>query len=301
MLNVQGLPQNASITAFLPDGDSGTSETIKYARQLIEEGLRDAQIREAAVGFCRQYGAAPHDELAELQAVYTGVLNNFDFRKHTVGAQLLQPVRGILRTQAGDCADLNLILLASLVGSIGYPSKAVTIKADSQRPEDYSHVYIEAQLSDGQWIPLDVARQNPRFGASPEYYWQREEYPLTPGVTHMAGYSANPQLVSWGAFPKFGNGPRAAGVNWRPAIRRGVGDDSGGFNASQFTAAALAAAPAILQSTAQLVKASNTPGIPSPAVGYPSGSVATGGAGSSTWIIVLSLGVLAAVLISKKG
>ena len=273
--------ESGVFTDLLPDGDKGTEKTIGYARKLIEHGLRNPDVREMAVEFCRQYGAAPYDEIAEIKAQFQGVLENFDYRKHLVGGQLLQPVSGILRTRAGDCADLNLVLLPSLLGSIGYPSKAVTVKSDADRPDEFSHVYIETQLSGGQWIPLDVARQDAVFMRAPDYWWQRAEYPLTPGVDMPA-------------FRK------------RVVPRFGLGQDdtsNSGFDVNQFDAALIGTAPAIISSTAQLVKASNTPGqayvgtqLAQP---YAYSSTASAMSSGMKWLL-LGLGVVAVVMITKK-
>ena len=120
-----------------------------------------------------------------MRAVFNGALRDFRFVKDPVGWQLLQPPGGIVDTRNGNCASLNLVLLPSLLGSIGYPSRAVTIKADPDRPSEFSHVYIEAQTSDGQWTPFDIARSNPQFGVAPDAdrYWAIKRWPLTGGAS----------------------------------------------------------------------------------------------------------------------
>jgi len=292
MLNVQGLGRDQVFTSSLPDGDRGTAATVAYARQLIAEGLRNPDVRRLAVEFCRVYGAAAHDELAELNAIFTGVLQNFTFRKHTVGAQLLQPIQGILETRAGDCADLNQILLPSLLGSIGYPTRAVTIKADRKRPEEFSHVYIEAMLSDGWWVPLDVARRDPVFGKDPEFYWDRKQWPLTPGAGgQLNGYGVGAMQP---IFFRRGFRPVAPVKFRRSFPRRGLGED--GFDWGQFGQKILQTSPELLGGVAQVIKAANTPGIPYSAAGYPmypsayqttgSGISAQVGASSGTYIVI---------------
>ena len=199
MLNVRGLAVNQMLKTSVADGDRGTAQTIPYAKQLIREGMVDPGVRNLAVSYCS--GVAPNNELAEMKAVFDGVLRDFRFIKDPVGTQLLQPAAGVLHTRAGNCATLNLVLFPSLLGSIGYPTRAVTIKSDPDRPQEFSHVYVEGQLSDGTWIPLDVARSNPEFGKEPEYYWARKNWPLTDGA------SAGAYLNGYG----------------RPAMRRGIG------------------------------------------------------------------------------
>ena len=309
MHNVQGLGQEQVFTTTLPDGDAGTRATIGYAKQLVAEGLRDPQVREMAVKFCRVHGAQPYDEIGELQAVFNGVLRNFDYRKHVIGAQSLQPVRGILRTRAGDCAELNLILMPALLGSIGYPTRAVTIKADPERPSEYSHVYIEAQVSSGQWIPLDVARSNTQFGAAPEEYWDRNEFPLTPGAGgSMNGYGMGNVVVVQRKpvfpYPSARSSRRKVTLTRRGGFPRfGLGDDDGSFNLSSFANTALQATPSILTGVAQVVKAQNTPGQPYSGVIGTTGSTYAPGvgvnlAGSNSMLTILGLLVAGVVVYS---
>lgn len=286
IVNAFGLGRDEVLLTKVADGDSGIREIIqKYARPLIAAGLRDPSVHELALYFCQRYGAAPYDEPGELRAVYQGVLDTFSYRKHVVGAQSLQPVSGIMRTRSGDCAELNLILLPALLGTIGYPTRAVTIKADASRPSEYSHVYIEALTSDGDWIPMDVARQGTEFGIEPDYYWEREEFDLTPpGGGYMNGY-----------------GSRGVGVVVRKPKatfpRRGLGQQSGELTAYE---ASLAATPAILGGVAQVVGAANQPTY-NPYAATGTGLTATVG-GSSTWIVVgvLIVAGIAAFAMSRR-
>ena len=201
MLSVRGLGVNQMLRTSVADGDRGTAQTIPYAKQLIAEGSVNPGVRWLAVKYCA--GVQPDDELGEMQAIFNGVLRDFRFIKDPVGTQLLQPAAGVLQTRAGNCATLNLVLLPSLLGSVGYPTRAVTIKSDPDRPSEFSHVYCEAQLGSGQWIPLDVARSNPEFGKEPETYWKRAVWPLTNGGS--AGAYLN-------------------GMYGGPAMRRGLGN-----------------------------------------------------------------------------
>ena len=100
--SITGLGANQSVLTAVADGDRGTRQTMGIARRLVSEGMRDPAVHELALEFCRDYGAQSYDELGELRAVFQGVLDNFQYRKHMVGAQSLQPVSGILRTRSGD-------------------------------------------------------------------------------------------------------------------------------------------------------------------------------------------------------
>jgi hypothetical protein len=287
MQNVRGLARNAVVKTSVADGDKGTAQTIPLAKQLISEGMINPDVRRLAAAYCLPLQA--NDEPGELRAVFDGVLRDFRFIKDPVGMQLLQPAGGILETLSGNCASLNLILLPSLLGSIGYPTRAVTIKADPERPQEFSHVYIEAQMSDGQWVALDVARSNPQFGKSPERYWDRREWPLTGGASagaYLNGYGRPNVTRGLGA-------PAILIVKARGFPRRGLGDDSDGGVDYGAIAASI---PSVLAGVAQVVKAQNTPGqaFVGANVNYPAtatGALGTGVAVTSTssWLVVGAL------------
>ena len=277
MLNVQGLGRNSVVSTTVADGDRGTRQIIRYARQLVAEGLRDPAAHELALQFCKTYGAEPFNEKAELEAVFDGVHDNFDYRKHVVGSQSLQNVSGMMRTRSGDCAELNLILLPVLLGTIGYPTRAVAIKADPSRAAEFSHVYIEALTTDGEWVPMDVARQNTEFGLAPEYDWGRETFDLTPtDGGRMNGYRT-----------ARGMGANVVVVRTRRLFpHRGLGD------ATQDLAMSLQAAPSILGGVAQVVGAANNPyGAYSP-YGVAAPGVSANVSGSSAWIALAVLAVI---------
>jgi hypothetical protein len=319
MQNVQGLGRNSVFRTSVADGDRGTAQTIPYAKQLIEEGMVDPDVRRLAAAYC--FNVPANDSYGELFAIFAGVLNDFRFLKDPVGMQLLQPVAGLLETRSGNCASLNLILLPSLLGSIGYPTRAVTVKSDADRPKEFSHVYIEAQADDGRWIPLDVARSNPEFGKSPEYYWAKKIWPLTEGA------SAGAYLNGLGghAMNRIGLGAGTVViVKKRHFPRRGLGQDDGdtdtgdvtwqspdgslpsygiyGAVASPVAAPTtqtpnyLSALPGLLTGVAQVVKAENTPGQPiSGVVGAGTGVAGTGvgvGVGSGSVAPILLLLIL---------
>ena len=297
------------IRTRVADGDRGTAQTIPYAKQLIAEGMVDAGVRNLAVSYCS--GVPSNDELAEMQAIFNGVLRDFRYIKDPVGTQLLQPAPGVLKTRAGNCATLNLVLLPSLLGSVGYPTRAVTIKADMDRPKEFSHVDIEAQSSDGRWIPLDVARSNPVFGKEPEYYWARKNWPLTFGASAGAGF-----LQGYGGLAmRRGIGSQPVMIMRKSRFPRGPASffshpvqvplpASGGpikcgmgQNEEDDTAILAAATPSILTGVAQVVKAANTPGIAVSGVTTNATSVQT--ASSSGLLLILALAGVAALVMSR--
>ncbi|MGA8224019.1 MAG: transglutaminase domain-containing protein [Candidatus Acidiferrales bacterium] len=243
--NVQGLGKNEVFHTILPDGTPGTAKTIGYAQQLIREGLKNPRVRELTLRILSDAGVRGFDELGELETLYAWVLANFFFRDDPVGYQYLQPVTGLLRTRSGNCASLNLVLLPALLGGVGFPTRAITIKSDPSMPEEYSHVYIEAQLKDGRWIPLDVARPDAAFGLAPNpgAYWEKAAWALTSGEgtggtmngLHPAGFRGGVGrrvVARLGPAPftglGMGRGPRPLALAHARRVRlRGLGQSDG--------------------------------------------------------------------------
>ena len=314
-MNVQGMGRDQVFLTMLPDGDAGTAQTIFYARQLVAEGLANPDVRRLALYYVNLYQVPPHDKLGELQAIFAGVLRDFQYRDDPAivvdggqpeGAELLQPLRGLLQTRAGDCDDLNLILVPALLGSLGFRMRGVTIKADSERPDEFSHVYSEA-FCDGQWIPMDVARVNPGFGKAPEYYWARQNWPLTGSPkTHLNGFAARKGrgmgILAQRRFPRRGLGQDTTDTTdtYDSGFDEGYQAAANVQQGPTFSQSLLAAAPSLLQGVAQVTKAANTPGIAYTGVGTSSGTTTPGftvSAGASSGLYVLGalivLGVLA--------
>jgi hypothetical protein len=184
MLNVQQVGAWQTIRVPLSDGDPGVDETIGYIRQLVDEGLCDPRVRRVATEIIRGAGVLPYDELGEVRAIFEWARNwrNVRFFKDMVGKEMLQPAWSILESGAGDCDCINAILLPSLLGAVGYATRAVTIAADPSDPDNFSHIYIEALVDDGSatgaWIPLDVARPGAAWGKMPEHFWRIRRWPL---------------------------------------------------------------------------------------------------------------------------
>ena len=147
MVNVQHVGPYQSIRFTLPDGDAGVADTIaKYIRRLVDEGLSDPRIRRVATEVLRHAGVAPYDDLGEIRAIFDWAVNwrNMRFVRDPVGKEMLQPAWSILESGAGDCDCINAILLPSLLGAIGYATRAVTIATDPADRRAFSHIYIEA-------------------------------------------------------------------------------------------------------------------------------------------------------------
>lgn len=76
--------------------------------------------------------------------------------------ETLHEAQQILKQRSGDCDDKS-ILLASLLESIGYPTRFVAV---GHQPGVYSHVYVEVRPM-GKWIALETTNPVPLGWAPP--------------------------------------------------------------------------------------------------------------------------------------
>lgn len=216
----------------LLSGDAGVAQTIELMKRLIDEGVKDPVINRYAIDSLRNSQAQQHDPLSAARAIFDTVSANFFFVNDPVGPsgakETLRPPRATLELKAGDCDDFT-VLICSLLGTIGIGTRIVTVASDPRDPQQFTHVYPEADI-DGQWIPVDAARPGAQFGLSPERVYRKKIWSCTDsssaevsGVRHsLAGYVALKGM-------------------------RGLGDDS---LASDITAGAQGAADIILASNA---------------------------------------------------
>lgn len=150
----------------LLDGDAGTVQTVRRIRALVEQGKRDPFVNHFTGTLLRRAGVRPYDEAGEIRAIFAGVLGHVRFTKDPEGKECLRPARTTLEWGFGDCDDINAVLLPSMLGTVGYRTRIVTIASHAAAPEQFTHVYCEVFFRD-RWIPLDAARRDTRIGIAP--------------------------------------------------------------------------------------------------------------------------------------
>lgn len=291
----------------IADGDLGTAQTIERIRKLVHDAATDQLVNRLAIRIVRGAGVPQFDFLGEARAIYGWVLTNFRFIRDVYGVETLRTVREMLVTQAGDCDDINSILLPALLMTIGFNVRLVTVAADPSDPNVFSHIYCEAQIPDGSWLPLDVARRNPAFGKGPGHWFRLRRWSLTDSTYH--DLPAGRQMGLSGYFHD---------------RRTAMGDDStdtsdsGGFDWSALASVLGAAGSA----AGNIIRAVNTPAptipgiVVNPATGLPvavtttpqgtliassvPGGILTSASGSiPTWMIFAGLGLGALLLLRK--
>jgi transglutaminase-like putative cysteine protease len=299
----------ATTTIPLADGVRGTAQTIGLMRRLIDLGVKDPRIRRIATEVVSH--VASYDDQGEIRAMFAAVIpggrlgirfvrdmvGRYDsLSGEYIGKETLQPPHVTLETGAGDCDDINGILLPALLGSIGYPTRAVTI-APPQDPENFSHIYLEVEAPPGsdRWIPLDAAREGAAWGNTPNRYGAIVRWPLTGGAERLSGMRARqvPAVARRRFIPRFGLGA----FDWSTLTRQ--------LTTPQDISA-------ITGGVAQIIGASRTnPNILAYGPGYGAGvapygpgiAASTQVSGSSNLLLVGGLiiaGVFGLVLLSKR-
>lgn len=283
--------------APLKSGDAGVAQTIQQMRQLIDQDLSSSSFVRFAKDIIRQVPA--HDEWAEAEAIYTWVLQNVRFAKDPVTKEALYPPSELLKIRSGDCDDISM-LLGALYLAVGYPARLVTIAANPNAPDDFSHVYVEVELPPGSnhWISADAARPGAQFAAPPPMYYRKriwslvdDSYQDLSGMTRIRGLGNYSHL--------HGLGDDSSGIDWASIITQGVQE------VPQIIAVSTGQ-PTNLQNKSGVVATGPyssfatplTPGYGIPTAGYPSGVSASLGT-TSNYLLPL-LGLAALVLLMRK-
>jgi|SRR5579872_699542 len=159
-------------------GDGGTAQTIRVMRRLVDQALTDPAFIRFAVDLVRNVPA--YDDNGEISSLYGWVLANIRYTKDPVSKEKLYPPQELLNIRAGDCDDIAM-LLGALALALGYPARLITMGADPDFPNDFSHVYVEAECppGSGEWVPLDAARPGAQFGVEPPRYFRKRAWSLT--------------------------------------------------------------------------------------------------------------------------
>ena len=147
----------------IQDGSTGARQTLQAMAQLARKGLRDQRIRNLAValttdGFLSGTGLQQKDFEGEARTLHEFVRDQIRYVRDTDGVELLHDPVTLLQIGAGDCDD-KAILLASLLGSIGHPTRFVAVAFE---PDCYSHVWVQDYLN-GAWVDLEPTEPLP-FG-----------------------------------------------------------------------------------------------------------------------------------------
>ncbi|SRR5216684_4496243 len=294
----------------LLDGDDGTAQTVAVIRTLVDHGKKDPRVNRTAGSILRSAGVRPYDDAGEVRAIFSWVLRNIRFTKDPEGKECLRPAATTLEWGFGDCDDINAILLPSMLGTVGYRTRLVTIASHPGAPEQFSHVYCEVHLG-GRWIPLDAARKGTSFGSAPLRRFRKRVWSLIADEYQ--------DLRGLGCA---GCGGRCSGCSMTRQRRRTLGTHYRGLLGRVYRPSALGdfdwgsfgdVVDSVGKATTSIVSAARAPGgvvYPSmsvypPAYGVapgvgPGGGVSAVGSISSNTLILIGAAALGVILLTRR-
>lgn len=146
----------------IPGGKEGTKQTLRMMRALVRDGKRNLQVRATALKLVSHL--PPKSWSAEVKALFYFVRDKIRFVRDINGIETLHTPEKVLDFGQGDCDDKS-ILLASLLESIGHPTRFVAVGPEQ---DQFSHVLVETKIGD-RWLPLETT-ENVEPGWFPEKY-----------------------------------------------------------------------------------------------------------------------------------
>jgi transglutaminase-like putative cysteine protease len=151
----------------IPNGAAGVFTTASTMRQLINAYKTDVELRSTAANLV--FLTPEKNDLAEVEALFNFVRDNIRYLKDVHAVETLTTPDRTLQLGYGDCDD-QVVLLGSLLESIGYPTKIVLTGYGD--PGIFEHVYLQT-LIQNQWVDMDPTEQIPLGFAPPDpvAYW----------------------------------------------------------------------------------------------------------------------------------
>jgi hypothetical protein len=259
--------------APLLSGEAGTKQTIALMRKLVDQAVGDQSFVRFAKDLVR--GVLPYNDIGEASAVYEWVKHNIRYTKDPVTKEALYPPIELLKIRSGDCDDIAMLMGAIMI-ALGYPARLTTISANAADPNEFSHVYLEAEVppGSGQWIAMDAARPGAQFGIEPPIYYRKRAWSLTDNsYQDLSGYGCRGGCGSGRRRGLAGvatmNGFGQDGLDWGSIVQTTI----------QETPALIAAAsgsPSLIRTPSSTVATGPyasyatpyTPGYGTPAAGY---------------------------------
>jgi len=128
-------------------------QTAEQMKILAWEGQTSPLVRQFAIETLRR--VKPKDMLSEVGALYHACCREIHYLADPIGAEFLQHPEVTVRTAAGDCDDMAILLASTLlmseILSVGYQCRYKLVGLKGSPP---SHVFLEVNIK-GQWIALD--------------------------------------------------------------------------------------------------------------------------------------------------
>jgi hypothetical protein len=283
------MPAGLGYRAKLLSGDAGTAQTIALMRKLIDRDLASSSFIRFAHDLVRNVPA--HDEWSEAETVYNWVAEHIRFTKDPLTKETLFPPSELIKSRSGDCDDIAM-LLGALYMALGYPARLVTVAANTQSPDEFTHFYTELELPPGSniWVAAYAARPGSQFGIHPPEYYRRRAWSLADdsyqdlsGATRLRGLG----------YIRYRTLGQDSGINWSQILTQGISE-------IPQTIAAVQGQPTSARIGTSLVSTGPyssfvtpyTPGAYIPSAGYPNPSVSLSATSNWIWPLLLIGGAI---------
>lgn len=141
---------------MIPEGAAGTKATLDIMSRMVKGYKKDIPLRQLALNVIQDLQGRKNfrGQVARLQNY---VRNSIQYVKDINGVETVQTPDRTLQNRAGDCDD-HSVLLASLLESIGHPTRFVAIKTSPFGP--YVHVFTETKIG-AQWVAAETTEEWP--------------------------------------------------------------------------------------------------------------------------------------------
>ena len=123
-------------------------------KDLVKAGRKNLSIRSKAVNLVSNL--PQKDRIGEIRALFDFVQNEIRYVRDIHNVETLHYAEQVLAQASGDCDDKS-VLLASLLESIGHPTR---FNAVGFRPGEFSHVFVETRVGP-KWLSLDTTEPYP--------------------------------------------------------------------------------------------------------------------------------------------
>lgn len=140
----------------IPDGNRGIFVSVDHLLSFIRQGRKDPRIRTFTARLVQ--GCRNKDYFCEARVVYEWIKGNIRFVRDPHNTELLQEAFITLTEGYGDCDD-HVILLNSMLQTIGVPTRIVLVASRSAAPNIYNHIFTEALLpvkGKDTWVAMDT-------------------------------------------------------------------------------------------------------------------------------------------------
>lgn len=151
----------------IPDGPAGTYATLNVMSRIVKRYKKSAPLRELALNIIRDLPGSKNFA-GQAERLQNYVRYQIQYVKDITGLETVQTPDRTLKNLAGDCDD-QAVLLATLLETIGHPTRFVAIKTQPLGP--YVHVFTETKVKN-MWLPAETT-EDWALGQPPPKFFKR--------------------------------------------------------------------------------------------------------------------------------